>query len=396
MLSVVFVQQWRSYRRIMHGLGWWSLGPPTAFAGALLMGLQASLPPVIGYVLGNGLCFASAVMFHVGAARFFGQPVPRWPWALLALAVLALAIFSLGVPDFRGRLIAFAGAQVVLQGAQLRLIQRHATGGFAGGFLLASTGFAFIMFLLRLVTVGLEPADGRLFQASLGHNLYLAGFGFWGMSQTMAIVLLVQEALRRRLEDLAQRDALTGLLGRRAIFAKGLAALVQSRGRPVAVLLIDLDHFKVVNDTYGHIIGDAVLEDFAARVNMVLRPGDLIGRYGGEEFLAVLPDTTAEVAAELAEGLRASRPAADLPPVTISIGLAATTGTTATTAAAFDHLVDQADLALYQAKRAGRDRVVQAAAQQARRALPGRRSPPSPPPEQDNRRPAAPRRQTRH
>ncbi|HEY8600912.1 MAG TPA: GGDEF domain-containing protein, partial [Thermomicrobiales bacterium] len=160
----------------------------------------------------------------------------------------------------------------------------------------------------------------------------------------------------------ARTDPLTGLLNHGAIVARADGALTGAlaAGEALALLFFDIDRFKRVNDTYGHQARDAILAGVAARVAVALRPGDHLGRYGGEEFLVILPRTGPGEAAQRAERLRAAVAAQpfNLPDgtavrVTISVGVA-TVGAANTTRAA---LIHAADLALYQAKSGGRDRV---------------------------------------
>ena len=170
-----------------------------------------------------------------------------------------------------------------------------------------------------------------------------------------------------RLEGLAHTDALTGVLNRRRF--TDLAADELSRalrhGTPVALLMIDLDHFKAVNDRLGHAGGDAVLRSFAATAEGVMRQGDVFGRVGGEEFAALLPQTTLDGAVVLAERLRQrilAQPATAAGvqlPFTVSIGVSAWAGSGAGGGEAdIDRLMVAADRALYAAKAQGRDCVV--------------------------------------
>ncbi|MBB3351171.1 PleD family two-component system response regulator [Rhizobium lentis] len=168
--------------------------------------------------------------------------------------------------------------------------------------------------------------------------------------------------------ELAVTDPLTGLYNRRyldnhlnVLFNRSMA-----RGRPLSVLITDIDRFKQVNDTYGHDGGDEVLREFANRVRSTIRGADLACRYGGEEFVVVMPDTSPEVAAAVAERLRAAvesapfmlKRSSEALAVTASFGIASRFGAVLTP----DQLMKQADLALYQAKNTGRNRVVAAAA----------------------------------
>ncbi|MGR9413435.1 PleD family two-component system response regulator [Rhizobium leguminosarum] len=168
--------------------------------------------------------------------------------------------------------------------------------------------------------------------------------------------------------ELAVTDPLTGLYNRRyldnhlnVLFNRSMA-----RGRPLSVLITDIDRFKHVNDTYGHDGGDEVLREFANRVRSTIRGADLACRYGGEEFVVVMPDTSPEIAAAVAERLRAAienapfmlKHAGEALNVTASFGIASRITSVLTP----DQLMKQADLALYEAKKTGRNRVVAAAA----------------------------------
>jgi two-component system, cell cycle response regulator len=168
--------------------------------------------------------------------------------------------------------------------------------------------------------------------------------------------------------EMAITDALTGLFNRRYM-ENHLGTLVEqagARGKPLAVMVLDIDYFKSINDTHGHDAGDDVLRDFALRIKRSIRGIDLACRCGGEEFVIVMPETDMAVAAMVAERLRrriASEPfvisqGARSIPVTLSIGIGALRGRDDNAAA----LLKRADQALYRAKRDGRNRVVPDAA----------------------------------
>ncbi|GAA4978912.1 sensor domain-containing diguanylate cyclase [Kineococcus glutinatus] len=176
-----------------------------------------------------------------------------------------------------------------------------------------------------------------------------------------AALAMGRATLVHRLRLAAGTDGLTGLANRRTFDAglDGHLARAERTGSPCSVLLIDLDHFKSVNDRHGHLAGDEVLTALAGVLAAGSRPGDLPARYGGEEFAVVLPDTDADAATAVAERLRAAveRMPASVP-VTASVGVA-TCGPRHRTAV---ELLAAADEALYEAKAAGRNRVVAARA----------------------------------
>jgi two-component system, cell cycle response regulator len=168
--------------------------------------------------------------------------------------------------------------------------------------------------------------------------------------------------------EMAVTDPLTGLNNRRYLdnHLKILFNRSMARGKPLSVLITDIDRFKQVNDTHGHDAGDEVLKEFASRIRSAVRGADLACRYGGEEFVVVMPDTSPEVAAAVAERLRASVESAGFTlrstgqqlNVTASFGIATRQSSVLTP----DQLMKQADIALYEAKNTGRNRVVAAAA----------------------------------
>jgi diguanylate cyclase (GGDEF)-like protein len=181
-------------------------------------------------------------------------------------------------------------------------------------------------------------------------------------------------AQTQRLESMLHEDPLTRLLNRRSVLTQleGMISGARRHHRPISVAMIDVDHFKALNDRFGHQVGDRALTTVARSMRERLRAEDLLGRLGGEEFLAVLPDASAEAAAVAAEKLRAGVAAQRIStgeehvPVTVSVGWADWQGETA------EELVRRADAALYDAKLDGRN-TVRGAAQGQTATLPGRR-----------------------
>jgi diguanylate cyclase (GGDEF)-like protein len=165
------------------------------------------------------------------------------------------------------------------------------------------------------------------------------------------------------LQRLTRLDGLTGLYNRNTFVELTQAELAraQRQGSSTSILLLDLDFFKRVNDTWGHPAGDAVLKNVAAVANRTVRATDLVGRLGGEEFIVLLPQTSLEAARRLAEKLRANLEQSAIAWDGQRITSTASFGLASTTAAEhldFDHLYNQADKALYMAKERGRNRVV--------------------------------------
>ncbi len=204
----------------------------------------------------------------------------------------------------------------------------------------------------------------------------LEGFAAGGIDyvtkpfRTDELLARVQAAIRTKtVRDAfayeATTDGLTALLNRRGLEARAEEAVALSRryGRPLACLMVDIDHFKRVNDTYGHRAGDAVLRQVAERIRLATRISDIVARYGGEEFVLLLPETDEESAVIAAEKVRARIANEPLPvsngtdaavELRVSVGIGCVDETTADA----HELFSTADEALYRAKRLGRDRVV--------------------------------------
>ena len=204
--------------------------------------------------------------------------------------------------------------------------------------------------------LALQPRDAQQFATSTCGLVD-------GLIGHLALVL-DNARLSQRLHELSTLDGLTRQLNHRAIFDRLTEELERSRryNQPLTVVLSDLDHFKQVNDTHGHLAGDAVLREAAGLLRRCLRTTDLLGRYGGEEFLVVMPQDGLESGRQAAERLRRcleehSIPLPGRPPIHItgSFGVASTTELAGHATA--DLLVSLADRRLYEAKAAGRNRV---------------------------------------
>ena len=165
---------------------------------------------------------------------------------------------------------------------------------------------------------------------------------------------------QRALEYQARTDALTKMMNRRAILGRlrDQMAAIGSDGSPLSVAILDIDHFKRVNDNHGHIAGDAVLCEVARRAEAGVRPGDMLGRFGGEEFLVLMPGATALEAHTILEGVRKIIEGTPVWYDDRAVSVTASLGaTSAAPGEAVDEILVRADKALYRAKGSGRNRV---------------------------------------
>lgn len=168
-----------------------------------------------------------------------------------------------------------------------------------------------------------------------------------------------QVAMQNRLETLANTDSLTGVSNRRAFLERAEQEFAEARryGNPLSAVMIDIDRFKALNDRFGHATGDQVLQKVASTLAATLRKPDIFARWGGEEFVCLLPHTDSDLARTAAERLRRAVEALKVAPaaqVTVSIGVTSLIRSDDD----IDGLIDRADQALYAAKRAGRNKVI--------------------------------------
>ncbi|WP_124951126.1 GGDEF domain-containing protein [Sulfuriferula thiophila] len=336
----------------------------------------------------------------LGLAFFFHTPTPGYGWAVVAGSTLISAAIGLqyhGLQEFKGvrsdwRIAALIVSAVFALNFWLAVLQPDVTIRSIANSLIYAVGYAACA---RLLLVRTEPSmksacwfTGLSF-ALLALVLFVRGLFIWhshaGIYQgvytqlpvntllffiatvvqlfvTFGFVLMLNNRLVAEVQKLALRDMLTGAFNRRDLEAE--AAVQWARhlrtGDTLAIMMLDIDLFKSVNDQYGHQTGDEVLRHLARIAQSVIRGDDYFARYGGEEFCILMPSTTEQEALVLAERLRTTYAAATIEfsgkPMnsTISVGIADSMQTDSS----FSSLIAAADQALYRAKQEGRNRVI--------------------------------------
>lgn len=330
---------------------------------AVLLGLQEQMPLLLSVLGRNAFAVLGSILLLCGVARHVGRP-PPWRRALLLAAAYMLAIlwFSLVTPDLGVRLVLYSVLVLAWKGWEVWLLLRHAPVDIRRSCRMVAAVFMLdaLLFLVRGLLPLAPGAGGDILRAGLPMTVTYIGSLIVMLAHTFGLVLLIVDRQMVDLRRLARRDGLTGLLNRAALLEDGKQQLAQCRLRrqPFAALLLDLDHFKRINDTHGHLAGDAVLHHAARTLQRNLRGRDeLLGRYGGEEFVLLLPATSLEQAQALAERLRAALEACPLDGDAGAIGITTSIGVAADAEAGLQDLLARADLALYRAKAAGRNRV---------------------------------------
>jgi len=379
LVRVLAMAHYASQRRVYPGF------LPLLFAGGLVLVGMAVLmlrawaggSPLLAFVSSAVLLAHPVLMYH-GLGLYGRMPHLRTYTmqnaVLVTLVCLALAADAVFDSGMERRVLIFSACGLLLAlriGVELPLRCRRRLPGMN------------ILCLSYLLT-----AWGQVLRAL--NTLDIPGYASLSMSQgaiisvysvclrtlqsvlELYVVLAMNSAMLEdelklataQIERMAHTDALTGLLNRRGLDLSGPEALRRgcAAHAPTAVLMLDLDHFKRVNDTLGHAAGDELLRGVAKLWTGQLRHEDVFARYGGEEFVVVAPTTTQREALALAERMRQTAARADFPAlggmrITVSVGVAIGGGRKGSPCQSLEALIQSADAALYEAKQTGRDKV---------------------------------------
>lgn len=351
----------------------WSAALLANAAGHTLLLLRGQVPDVISIVGAHGLLSGSLALLLAAVFEFHGRPM-RWTFFLLP--TVSLVCVDALLADTLAERAALVGTVLALQSLWAAwVIVRYRRGSVGRGqwLVLAGLGAAALMLLGQAfgAIASMETAD------SMGHSnavqtVTLLTIFCGTLLSSLGFIFMLRDRTDENDRLTAARDPLTGVANRRSIVAsldRDLARALRTNA-PIAVMMVDIDHFKRVNDRYGHAVGDRVLCHVVNTLQERVRAQDLVGRYGGEEFMVVLPDTDLAGAEQLAHSLcravaqsHCHVPASDLPgnpafgsdiEVTVSIGVYAGRPVQGDS---WDMLIAATDRALVQAKVNGRDRV---------------------------------------
>jgi diguanylate cyclase (GGDEF)-like protein len=346
------------------GMGKWAAAMLLETLTWVLVAARGAIPDVYSIILANASKAGAHALILAAICEFQRRRVPSWQY--LAPVALTVLMAAAQVDDIRGRFI-WGG---LIYGFQMALIGRALISdpltrvGRAWRLLFAGVVLIVLVLGLRTVvalsghaelaqpqtTVAPHPVQILAFVAAMATAL-LGSIGF---------VLMVKERADREILHLAMTDSLTQIPNRRALMQQAERALARRSGLPLALLMIDVDHFKRINDTHGHPVGDEVLRSLAGLLSGRLRRQDTLGRYGGEEFCVLAPNTDRAGALKLAESLRETVAAMPLATehgesrISISIGISFCPQDTMRN---LEDILAEADSALYAAKQAGRNRV---------------------------------------
>jgi diguanylate cyclase (GGDEF)-like protein len=310
----------------------------------------------------------SSFALQATALRAFHER-PARPWALLAAAILLGSSFGLLSRWFALRVALASTSNAAGCAALAWLAHRDRARVPGAGVRILVIAFALsgVALMARAVSAVFRP-EALLANATgaLPASSALAG-QMLAVMTALGFLLMQRERREQEIERLAMTDALTGAYNRRTLFDLGEreAKRAEREGRTLALVLLDLDHFKRINDTHGHPTGDAVLRQFAEIARAYLRKSDLLVRFGGEEFCVLLPGEDEAGALVVADRIRAAVESASIPVGDQAIRVTSSAGVAAIRPDAergLPWLIRAADDALYRAKNAGRNRVERAAA----------------------------------
>jgi diguanylate cyclase (GGDEF)-like protein len=328
-----------------------------ATIGNLLLLFSGSLPIFLSIAVSHCLLLSAFVLFYTGVLHFFKSPRKiRYAWALTVFASILTLYLNLSHDGTRTLTYVIALSFFLVRGViALEIFRQAADRIFLKifAFLMAAYAIFALNRLYFLLVLGVPPSvHQREILQTLSVLLSVSFVFLIGLS----FLLMLCSELLTLVKDESERDLLCGVFNRRGIEQKLDAELKRAGrvGHNLAVALIDIDHFKAINDRAGHAAGDTALREVVSAISGRLRPHDLLGRFGGDEFLLILPHTSSSeaftISSRIEQSVRELSIPGDVIPLTISTGL-----TQAISGEIAGALLARADKALYDAKNAGRN-----------------------------------------
>ena len=354
LMAVVLYFMRRYYPPSILGVGAWASAPLLWLVASALLSARGVLPDLLTLVLANELLFLGSTIYYIGCRRFLGHTNGWHPWAaVVVLTTLALTWLTYGQPHYAARLVLFTVMMISVYAANLRFLLRHGGNRFPVRLVETVMALHVVALLVRLVSALTGKAGTDLMEPSLYQTFHVGAYVLAVLLLSIGAVLMATDRLATELQHLATHDTLTQALNRRALLERceDELARCQRSGKGPALMMLDLDHFKAVNDTHGHQHGDAVLVHFVQCTQAVLRRGDRLGRYGGEEFMVLLPETDIDAARSVAQRIHTAAASGHALDCQLSIGVTTWQGPGDT----LDAMLARADKALYQAKAQGRN-----------------------------------------
>jgi diguanylate cyclase (GGDEF)-like protein len=362
-LALIWAYVMRSYPKF-EAAPFWTGSAFFAAAGAALALVRFVSDSLLTLISGGTFLVFASCLAAMGIKRFYDRPVTWRGTALITgLTLAGLTFFSFGYSSPAMRIFIYSLASVLPFVLTLKLLLSQQDGrknpgarlsGIVAILIIAIYAFRVVGFLLHL------GGNFAVANPNMVQSVLTVALMFLSMALNFGFLLMAIDRLRNEVADLALLDDLTGVANRRHLLQRLAEECARSErsSDPFALLVIDLDGFKAINDTHGHAAGDACLQHFTLMAQTRLRPGDMLARTGGDEFCVVLPASTLREGAMIARRIldvcrqdAAQCVGADIP-ISVSIGVAQWTREMG----AFpDRLIAAADHALYGAKKDGRN-----------------------------------------
>jgi diguanylate cyclase (GGDEF)-like protein len=343
----------RNYPSHIHGLRSWAWGSFIIGIALCSVFVRDHLHPLFGIVIPNLMVLLAMMMLNAGTRRLAGQP-PRdmgiGAGVFVSLFLGLLVWFTLIEPDLATRMIIVSLFILIVSVDHMAFCIWKLPNSIGRNLLLVSLLGLILTRLIRILTLT-TGADQPIsvFDDSIGQLLVTATPALLIPLATVSFLMLVSEHMSRELIHAVRHDDLTGCFNRNA----GTQMLEQEIARadryhtPLSVLFMDIDDFKEINDTHGHLTGDRVLRTFAEEVRKCMRNTDALIRFGGDEFLAILPNTTLEDASGLAQRIGQIGNAQPTIRWSVSLGIAQWLGESDQ----LERMLDRADQSAYQVKK---------------------------------------------
>jgi len=324
------------------------------------------IPRSISVTLANACLFAGLCLYYKAVRQFHDLKPNSFPWIGMLLGMAFFSYFIFIVPNTLARIIIVSIVWICLMAASIKILasRRYRDGARSRVMLLWLYVAALLCTVARaLFYVGMDPdaglniADNTNWMNTIT-PVFLAVLPIIG---TTAFILMCTDQIRRRWERAASKDYLTGLPNRRTLTEIGLERFQSSRRVDIqhAVAVLDIDDFKQINDNHGHQTGDLVLRHVAERLQASMEEGDFVARSGGEEFVIIFGRANSQIAITASETIRKNIEKdtfyLDGVPVNVTVSIGVAKGKT--TIQPFDSILRKADMALYQAKSNGKNRV---------------------------------------
>jgi diguanylate cyclase (GGDEF)-like protein len=344
------------------GVGRWCIAYGLLSVVSLAVLLAGDQPRPVAIIVVAFVTLAAVMVLLQGTRQFFGlSPTRRVEVAAFVATFLALVYFTCVSPSVAARVVllssVMAYGRIVVGTLALQRVPRDGAR-YACRFVAAAAYLGALVYIARVVVTAFAIVPPVTFLQPSSWNVVLLGLAILSFPcMSIGMVMLAHDQLVRRMERLATIDELTGALMRRAFMAKANVLLNEARdtGKPLSIAILDIDNFKAINDGFGHAVGDRTLTHIASVVFAQLRPCDLFGRLGGEEFAIMFVDAYKNDATALTNALR------------LAVETSPEAGVRCTLSAGVDRIapgdtleraVARADAALYTAKALGRNRVV--------------------------------------